>query len=242
MKDIEELIKNNKKYENILIQKKFYSKKNTVSYVIMNNKPRILKWFAPGFIKRMQNEYNILNKGVLELSIPKIYEIDEENNILIMSYIPGKNVCDIINNENESYGYKTKIIFKLANWLKNFHEYYKSDNKYLIHGDSNLRNYIFTDKLWGVDFEESRIGKVEEDIANICTSLITTDPMYTDEKYRLSKKFLYSYSKSYILNFERIRNEISYSLLKTMMQRGKSISKQQSEEIVDNILYCVNTT
>ena len=51
MKDIEELIKNNKKYKNVVIQKRFISKKNTVCYVILNGKPRVLKWFAPGFKK-----------------------------------------------------------------------------------------------------------------------------------------------------------------------------------------------
>ena len=37
MKDIEELIKNNKKYKNTVIQKRFTSKKNTVCYVILND-------------------------------------------------------------------------------------------------------------------------------------------------------------------------------------------------------------
>jgi tRNA A-37 threonylcarbamoyl transferase component Bud32 len=235
MREIECLINKNMKYKNILIQKKFYSKKNTVSYVIYNDKPRILKWFAPGFKKQMKNEFKILNKGISKLNMPTVYEMDEDNNLLIMSYIPGKNVCDIINNENESYDYKTKIIIKLAVWLKNFHEHFKSDNTYNLRGDSILRNFILTDRLWGVDFEESRIGKIEEDISDICTSIITTDPMYTDDKYKLCKIFLESYSRAYMLNFEKIRKELSYSLLRTMIQRGENFSKEESENIVENI-------
>ena len=235
MRDIEYLINKNIKYKNVLVQKNFYSKKNTVSYVIYNDKPRIFKWFAPGFKKQMENEVNILKKGTSDLNMPTVYEKDEDNNLLIMSYIPGKNVCDIINNENESFNYKTKIIVKIAVWLKNFHEYFKFDDKYIIRGDSILRNFILSDKLWGVDFEESIIGRKVEDISDICTSIITTNPMYTDEKYKLCKIFLESYSNLYMYNFENIREEITYSLLKTMIQRGVNFSKEESKNIVENI-------
>ena len=47
MKEIEELISNSDKYKNITIQKKFDSKKNTVTYVTIDDKPRVLKWFRP---------------------------------------------------------------------------------------------------------------------------------------------------------------------------------------------------
>ena len=190
MKDIEVLIKKNQKYKNILIQRKFVSKKNSVAYVIYNYKPRIIKWFAPGFKKKMQNEYKILKKTNPSLNMPIVYEKDEENNILILSYIPGKNLCDLINDDKKPFDYKNKLIFKLASWLKNFHQNYKLDNKYIIRGDSILRNFLFTDKIWGVDFEESRIGDIDEDIATVCSSILTTNPMYIDEKYVLCKNFL----------------------------------------------------
>ena len=87
MRDIKELTNNVKKYKNAIIQQNFDSKKNTVAYVTIDDKPRILKWFVPGFKRQMKNEYNIFKKGSSKINIPSVYELDEENNVLITSYI-----------------------------------------------------------------------------------------------------------------------------------------------------------
>ena len=115
MKDIDFLINNSKEYKNARIQKKFQSKKNTVAYVILNGKPRILKWFAPGFSEHMNIEYNVLNKGLSKLKIPIVFEKDEKNNVIIMNYIPGINLCDIINDFTENFSKKREIIIVLKN-------------------------------------------------------------------------------------------------------------------------------
>ena len=99
MKSMEELIKNVKKYKNAVIQKRFNSKKHTVSYVILDGKPKILKWFAPGFTRQMETEYSTLKKGSYSLNMPTLYEKDSDNNVLIMNYIMGENLCDVINDE-----------------------------------------------------------------------------------------------------------------------------------------------
>jgi len=44
---------------------------------------------------------------------------------------------------------------------------FKTDDQFLIRGDSSLRNFMFTDRIWGVDFEESRIGSPVEDIGRV---------------------------------------------------------------------------
>ena len=161
--------------------------------------------------------------------------MDEKNNVLITSYIIGENLCDIINNEDTSINEKQRLMILLAEWFFNFHNHFKSNNNYIIRGDSILRNFIFTDKIWGVDFEESRKGNIEEDISDICTSILTTNPMYIDEKYKLCKIYLESYSKSYMLKYENIKKEISYSLLRTMINRGEIISKEESDSLVEKI-------
>lgn len=235
MKEIEILLNKSIKYKNSIIQKKFHSKKNTVAYVIFNNKPRILKWFAPGFRNQMNNEFHVLKKGSSKLKIPIAYEKDNINNVIIMNYIPGKNLCDIINDDNENSENKEKIIIKLAFWFKRFHEFYKTNNQNYIRGDSNLRNFIFTDNIWGLDFEEFRIGNIDEDIANICTSILTTDPKYTNEKYTLCRLFIKSYFKNLLINYERLSKEITYSILNTMIQRGITLTNKKADEITEKI-------
>ena len=124
MKNIDELVNNVEKYKKTSVQQIFKSKKNTVAYVILENKPRLLKWFAPGFIRQMETEYKFLKKGSPILNIPTICEKDENNHILIMNYILGENLCDVINNEKTTFSEKKRLMFLLAEWFQKFHSYF----------------------------------------------------------------------------------------------------------------------
>ncbi|MGF3555130.1 MAG: hypothetical protein ACQXXF_07700 [Thermoplasmatota archaeon] len=233
MRDIQELISKSKKYKNYVIQKKFYSKKNTVAYVTIDDKPRVLKWFAPGFKKRMETEYNILKKSSSKINIPSVHGIDEKNNVIIMNYIPGKNLCDIVNDKGIDLTEKKELIASLAKWFFDFHKFFKTGGNYYIRGDSNLRNFIFNDRIWGVDFEESRIGKPAEDIAGLCSSILITDPMFTSEKFVLCNFFIESYSIFDLEVNNNINNEISYALLEKIQYRpnDEEILRKYSKKI-----------
>jgi tRNA A-37 threonylcarbamoyl transferase component Bud32 len=219
MKELEELISKSEKYKNVIIQKKFDSKKNTVAYVTIDDKPRVIKWFVPGFKRQMKTEYNIIKKGSPKINIPVIHEMDEENNVIVMSYITGKNLCDIINDEKTDIEEKEKLIIVLSEWFYDFHNFFKTEEEFIIRGDTNLRNFIFSDRIWGVDFEESRAGKPVEDIAGLCSSILTTDPMFTDEKFRLCKLFIESYLKLVKGRIDNLNDEISYALLEKIQYR-----------------------
>mgnify|MGYP005835307183 CR=1 FL=1 len=235
MKDIQELILKSDKYKNYVIQKKFDSKKNTVAYVTIDDKPRVIKWFVPGFKRQMKSEYSILKKGLSKINIPSIIEIDEENNVIIMSYISGKNLCDILNNKKIDIIEKKRLIFLLSEWFFNFHKFFKTDENFFIRGDSNLRNFIYNDRIWGVDFEETRIGKPVEDIAGLCSSLLTTDPMFTNEKFELCRLFIDSYSKLTLKKIDNINNEIAYALLEKIQYRpnDEEILRKYSKKIIE---------
>ena len=219
MRDIEELVKASKKYKKAVIQLQFKSKKNTVAYVTLNNKPRVLKWFVPGKLNQMKDEVNVIKKGSSKLNIPIIHEKDEKNNVLIMNYIVGENLCDIINESKTSYNEKERLIILLAQWFFDFHNHFKHNEKFLIHGDPSLRNFIFTDRIWGVDFEESRTGKPVEDIAGMCASILTTEPMFNNEKYNLCNTFIDSYLTLAPGRITDISSEISYSILEKIQWR-----------------------
>ena len=236
MRDIEELKQNVKKYKKIVIQNKLKSKKNTVAYVTINNKPRVLKWFVPGLKRQMKIEYDVLKKGSSKLNIPSIYEMDEENNVLITSYIIGENLCDIVNNEKTTISEKKRLMILLAEWFFEFHNYFKTDDQFQIRGDSTLRNFILTDRIYGVDFEESRLGRVVEDIAGMCSSILSTDPMFTSEKFQLCKIFIDSYMKLAPGRILNINNEIAYALLEKIQWRpeDEEILRKYSTKIRKN--------
>ena len=222
MKDIKELIDNIEKYKTASLQKCFTSNKNTVAYVLLNDKPRILKWFVPGLQQNMEIEHSVLKKGFSHLSIPTPFEKDTENNVIIMSYITGENICDFLNDPRKIIDEKIKVVSLLADWLMNFHSFFSSENQFHIRGDANLKNFILSrSHIWGVDFEESRIGKPSEDLATLCVSLLTTDPMFTDDKFNLCQIFLETYRKLAHWNINQLNTEISYALLERIQWRPK---------------------
>jgi len=222
MRTIEELISNTEKYKPALLQKQFKSKKNTVGYVVLNGQARILKWYVPGLKKNMDTEYEILKKGSLELSMPLPLEKDTENYVLVMSYIVGENVSDLINDQRVPFEEKKQVIDQLAEWLVKFHTLFKSEEGFRIRGDPSLRNFIRSrGRIYGVDFEESRIGKPVEDVAGICGSILSTDPMFTDEKYQLCQQFLEAYRRSVTWPVENVNAEIAYALLGRIQWRPK---------------------
>jgi tRNA A-37 threonylcarbamoyl transferase component Bud32 len=202
------------------VQKRFASKKNTVAYVLYNGQPRILKWFVPGLKQNMENEYTILKKGVSTLSMPSPFEKDTENNVLVMSYIIGHNACDVINDPQTVSEEKEKVVNHLADWFAHFHTFFKTEEGFQIRGDASLRNFIQNkQRIWGVDFEESRVGNPSEDLATLCGSLLSTDPMFTDEKYKLCQIFLETYRKAVPWNIDHINAEISFALLERIQWR-----------------------
>ncbi len=222
MRDIQELVKNIDKYATILVQRSFEGKKNTVAYVISKGQPRILKWFVPGLKKNMEVEYTVLKKGFSDLLIPAPFEMDSENNVLVMSYIIGKNICEMINDTNTSFEEKQKIVEQLAGWFVRFHTFFEKEEGFRIRGDATLRNFILSkNQIWGVDFEESRSGKPSEDLATLCVSLLSTDPMFTDEKFMLCQKFLDTYHRSVKWTVENINAEIAYAMLERIQWRPK---------------------
>lgn len=213
MRDIEELLSKNKKYKNVILQKKLKGEKNTVAYVTIDEKPRVLKWFVPGLKKNMKNEYEILKKGKSKLNIPTILDKDEKNNVLVMNYIMGENLSDIINSEKTSYQEKERLIILLSEWYHKLHNFFRENDKFIIHGDQNISNFIFADRIMGVDFEKSRPGKPVEDIAGVCASILTSEPLFTKVKYRLCSILIDKYLKLAPGRISDINNDLAYSLL-----------------------------
>ena len=219
MKDIEELINNVTKYNNCLVQRRFKSRKNTVAYVLKDNQPRILKWYAPGLKKNMDKEYEVLLEGHKKLDMPFVYEKDNLNNVLVLNYFIGENLCDVINDGLCPFHEKQRIIVILADWFARFHHYFKKDEDFRIRGDAILRNFILSNSIIGVDFEESRIGKPVEDITTMCASILSSDPMFTFEKFQLCKIFIVTYRGSVEWKLENFNHELSYALLQRIQWR-----------------------
>jgi tRNA A-37 threonylcarbamoyl transferase component Bud32 len=130
-----------------------------------------------------QKEVQILKESKKHgLSVPKI--IISQDNVLLLSYIPGRPLVDIINQT-----FNQSIIHSLAEWYYLFHSVHS-----LIKGDPRLRNFIIDDQtIFGLDFEEARDGHWILDVAGIAASLFDTDPIFDKRKQALAWHFLENY-------------------------------------------------
>ena len=223
MKSISSLISKSDYLQNYNLIRTFKSKKNSVGLINNQDKTYVLKWFENENKKSFETELNVLLQTDTKFLKPKLLNKNEEFNFLIIEYISGENVCDIINDELVTIEEKIKIIEELASWFYYFHKYFQDKNIQYIHGDAHLRNFIFTKnrKIYGLDFEETQIGNFTDDISNLCASILTTDPKFTNEKQQLQNIFVKSYEKLMNGKIKKIDHLIDKAVKKTLERRNK---------------------
>ena len=209
-----------------VIEKIFKSRKNIVAMISTDDGLTVLKLYNTGS-KSMMRELKILNSS-LSINVPKVNIVDKKRRFIIMEYIDGKNLCDLVNDYNVEYSTKLRALISLAGWINSFHRCFRRRNGFIIRGDSILRNFIFTgSKIYGVDFEESRIGRVEEDISMICASLLTSSPMFTYDKMKLCKSFLGEYKLKANWSIDNFEMELLNSLETIAKRRRKENTIKQ---------------
>jgi tRNA A-37 threonylcarbamoyl transferase component Bud32 len=226
MNSIQQVLSSNKELSHAKIKMMFKSKKNIVYLINLNNKQAVLKIFSEDSKKSIINEYNELSSSNSNYAKPEIISYNKEQRFILMTYISGENMCDLINNNFITIEKKTQIIQRLAIWFWNFHKTHHQDNKYFIHGDANLRNFIYNGKVIGLDFEETHIANPIEDVANMCASILTTDPQFTDEKKELQDLFIQTYQDHRKERLTDITGEINKAIEKVQKRRKKGDIKR----------------
>ncbi len=239
MSSLQEILKNIKKYETAVVQQEFKSKKHAVGLVLFKGKTQVFKRYLPEYFSHMLQEYMILSISMPSVTKPIVLKKDDVHHLLILSYIPGVNLCDMINDHSITIEEKLRLVKLLARWFVSFHSYAKNHHGCIIRGDSNLRNFLCNDKIWGVDFEESRSGKPEEDISQLCVSLLTTDPMFTNEKFDLAQLFIKEYEQGISRNLLDINRYIGCALDDLMIRRtaNKNVLQRYRDEIVNKNIF-----
>lgn len=230
-----EIVKNDYDNREIIEIVNIGGKKNIVCKITFsNNESAVLKLYQEG---NKENEIKILKIcRKLEIDAPKILQIG--NDYLILEYIKGENMGDLISESISEAQLKI-----LAEWLYNFHKLMKTHmGKNWIKGDSRVANFILqNNKIYGIDFEESRKGIWQRDIAEITTSILDMNPMFTQWKIQLSRKFIKYYlelrNDTNEEDIEILRRTIIEVLRDTSIRRGnidainKFIMKLKLQEI-----------
>jgi tRNA A-37 threonylcarbamoyl transferase component Bud32 len=138
-----------------------------------------------------------------------------------MEFISGEPFVDRINRTFEPH-----LIDQLAEWYYNYHRVHGQ-----IKGDPRLRNFIIhNDKIFGVDFEESREDSWMVDIAGVCASLLDTNPIFDLRKRKLCWRLLEKY-----LSFYAVRpggETVSTDFVATIADTLKQTSQWRDDKTI----------
>jgi tRNA A-37 threonylcarbamoyl transferase component Bud32 len=197
------------------------SKKNIVIHLkIHAEKPIdvVAKLFV---VDKFDIELRILNSSwEKSLAVPKV--IKAEEGVILMDFISGDLLVDTLNQS-----FKPEFADLLAKWYYNFHSAHE-----MIKGDPRLRNFIHHNgRIYGVDFEESRIADWMLDIGGSAASFLDTNPIFDVRKRQLCWRFLERYLD---LTGQKRTKEIDQHFVETVADTLKQTSEWRNDkEILD---------
>ncbi len=172
---------------------RFRSKKNRVYLVENSNGRFLLKLYRPPHHRRSAAEHGVLQEAYRRgAAVPQPLAFSEER-ALLMEYIAGENLCDLLNR-------RCRPVYAdmLAEWFACFHRCFsRPGGTTLLRGDANLRNFVVSRRgaLYGIDFEEAAPGRPEQDLGQICASILDTEPMFTPAKAVLCRRLIVRYGQ-----------------------------------------------
>jgi len=229
------------KIKNYIINEKFYSKKNLVykitvfltspldlkfktysnsQYIFEKSKiiNAVLKRYNKNRVHVKGKEVSILTKlKEAKCNVPMIYLVNEDT--IFMEYLEGKTLLNVIEEMEDSNLNSIQVLRNLYLWICDFYASLGGD---IIFGDVNLRNFILNnEKIYGIDFEDCRIGKKEEDMGKLCAYFLTYNPSFTDWKIKNVKDFFMMLINEFGFNQEELLREIEKELVAMERRRNE---------------------
>ena len=181
------------------ILENFKSRRNHACLVQGPAGRKVVKTFCEeAFFQRELQIYRLLqNKG-----IPCAEVIAIEGNSLVLSELPGQNLVDWLDRQEQTGRPIWEIWDKLVAWLCTFWHWTG-----LVMTDVNLRNFLYdetTKTLYGLDFEECREGNIEISAARVAAFVRTYKPENTSLKQEISRYILVLFAQNCGLEVEAL--------------------------------------
>lgn len=108
--------------------------------------------------KNTRRENKLLEKSSSLIPVPRVYESDDKTMKIIMDYIPGKTIRDILDNITKKE--RIKLCKQIGRQVAILH------NNSIIHGDLTTSNFILKDKdIYFIDFGLGFFSERTEDKA-----------------------------------------------------------------------------
>lgn len=137
---------------------------------------------------REQNIYKCLQNSEL----PHAKVISAADDRLVMTYLPGENLVDVLDRQERSGIIHWTVWKKLTSWMVDFHKITGC-----IMTDVNLRNFLYaseTETMYGVDFEECKEGSITQTAALLAAYIRNYAPENTPIKRKIAEYVLQEFS------------------------------------------------
>lgn len=176
--------------EKARVSETFKSRKNRVFTVSLDGQLYIAKVFDPGRREAAEKEFGLLtechDKGVM---VPAPFELVDR--AIVMEFVRGRTAAEEFDATSARDGDLAKA---LADWLSSFH---RAFGMHTVRGDTILRNFILSrDGMFGVDLEESGEDDPVTDLGQLCASVLSMDPLFSDRSFDFADILISRYAES----------------------------------------------
>lgn len=234
-------------YENIdsyIIKKKFKSRKNEVCLVDLKKTnghiiPSVFKKYINSTKSKSKESFLLKVLAENGLSVPKIYF--EGIDYILLEYIAGDTFLDTLidleKNQGENIDNEKNYIvfFELFAWLQRLYSITKETmGKGYIFEDINFRNFIVSDKIYGIDLEDCHCRAYKErDGGRFCAFLLTYSPSFTSWKIKATKQAIEILTKEFGHDSELLKKEINKEFIEIQKRRKMKIPDDIIESLFE---------
>jgi hypothetical protein len=232
MTDIEQMFKTKGIY-GCTVSSRFYSRKNQVfSAESMEFGRCVVKVHSnPENCKREIYMLKLLQSN--NVSVPALYYSGHD--YIIMECLDGMTLLDAICSLEEGQHSIKDIAEGMSSWLRSFYKASgDSRGRITLLGDVNFRNFMVMNSIYGIDFEDIRTGRAEEDAGEICAFFLTYTPEFTPWKIDNARILLDTLSESMHLDRVCVICELERELLEIEKRRNLALP----EDIIKSIRTC----
>lgn len=201
---------------------------NRVWLVETDVRPIVLKKF---FSRKSGTEFETLVRArAAGLAVP--FPLWKEGDYIVLEYIDGETCDRMINHMLSS-----EVAESLGVWMGGFHEKLEDGGTKTIIGDAALSNFILSEGVvYGIDLEDSREGEPLDDVGDLASSILGSEPFFTPIKFDLCFKMIRAYERTTGADaMERVRPYIAKHLRldarnrplfrRTLVAASKSLEK-----------------
>ena len=127
----------------------------------------------------------LAQKGI---AVPAV--LGREESSLKLQYIKGLTIPDWLERHEAGNGCFDDLCGAVILWMEAFYSAVDHDRTKEIRGDVNGRNFILSDRLFGVDFETRAFGEKAWDVGRFAAYILAYDPSFTPYKRAFANAFL----------------------------------------------------